>query len=206
MNSRKFRSLFHILCLILCLVITGCACTNTSTATTTVVKSDFILLDELQNENRFQFKGFTWFMSETDFFAKSHLDEKTSILSLSDTTKQISDKQNQTYDVPHISMFPMFYFSDGILTRVELIASFSDVNIFSSCAKDLKTILDGWGQPIVGNTSFLDQIPPTDSQGIGGSTWWKGADNSRMTVLIVGHVKTSTENEYVIDIQLSPPG
>ena len=173
--------------------------------TTTAVTAT-ALLSDITMKDGFQYRDYPWFISESDFFAKSKMDEKTAILSQQGTLTLISDKQTQTYDVPKISMFPVYYFSSGKLTKVQLNAVFVEVNAFSACAKDLKIALDEYLKPRNGNTDFLDEVPPDTGEGLGMVTW-AGNDSSGMVIATFNHTKAATDsNNYVISIEISPPG
>ena len=204
MSSRNRFNLFLVSCVILSLFISSTSCRET--IPTSTQEKGLALLDDITIKDGFRYKDYTWFMSESDFFAKSKMDEETSILDEEGTTRRISDKKTQIYNIPSISAFPIFTFSADRLVKVELIAIFTDVNKFSTCAKDLKAVLDGYQEPRIGNTSFLDEIPPNDNQLFGAETWWDGSDNSRMVVNTGGYQKSAIENEYGILIEIQPSG
>lgn len=206
MHKRFGFNLFCFFCLVLAILFSATACVQPNTASTRQTVKGSALFSDITMEDGFQYKDYPWFISESDFFAKSKMDEKTSILSQQGTLTLISDKQTQTYDVPKISMFPVYYFSSGKLTKVQLNAVFVEVNAFSTCAKELKIALDEYLKPRNGNTDFLDEVPPDTGEGLGMVTW-VGNDSSGMVIATFNHTKAATDsNNYVISIAISPPG
>lgn len=196
-----------IICVILVLGISFTACKQKSTDVYKQSSQNASLLNDISIEDKFQYKDFTWFISESDFFTKSKMDEKTSLLSLQGNLKLISDKKNQTYKEPNISMFPVFYFSDGKLTKVQLNAVFADEKSFLEAAKQLKTILDKNLniKPSISNTDFLNEIPSQTGAGLG-NVKWTGNDKSSMEIKTFNHSKTTLDNSnYVISIEINPP-
>lgn len=194
--------LFGIISILLVILVSVTACTQVNAPTA----EQSILLNDLTTKDGFVYKDYEWFLSESDFFSKSKMDEKKSILSQQATQDIISDKKTQTYDKPGITIFPVFFFDRGKLVRVQLEARFTDNQSFLSCAEEMKSVLDkNLEKPHIENTDFLTETPPVTGVGLGGVKWDR-KDGSSMQISTFNHTETNIDNPYyVISIGISAP-
>jgi hypothetical protein len=202
MLKRFNAMLLYIICILPVLFVSATACTQVKTPTV----DQSILLNNLTAEDGFVYKDYTWFLSESDFFKLSKMDEKTSILSKQAAQTILSDKKTQTYKVPRIIAFPVFTFEDGKLIKVQLDARFTDNQSYMLCAKEIKSILDKYlEKPDLENTDFLSITPPVTGAGAGGVKW-DGKDGSCMQIYTFNHTQTDKDNPYyVIVIEICAP-
>ncbi len=204
---RCSKTLFAMtICLLLMMALA--ACETAALNPTERPASQRVLLDDLVTDHSFLFRDYDWHMSKADFFAKSGMDEKTSVreTDVENGVKReiVYDKEMIAYSDPAITVWPVFYFTDDELTLVYLNAEFASERDFLACAADLKTVLDKNLTPKLGSTDFLTQSPPVTGSGLGDARW-EGSDKSGMEINTFYHMKTEDSDEkYIISISLGP--
>lgn len=190
-----------LICFIAVSIFFITSCYNTTESSNAEVN----LLDSIMTQHGFQYEDYSWAMTKTEFFKKSGMDPESSLLSQYKTNQSYADQKPIAFGSPDISMFPIFRFSDDKLVQVDLLAVYSNESDFKKAAEALKVVLDREHIPDVGNTDFLNQIPPATGASLGPTSWY-GSDGKTMMQLTSSHpVKPTADDpeKYILMISLT---